>query len=179
LSIAVGAITVGAIAVGITTASCSNTAGSSGATTTAASGLRGTGDPAGTSADLSSIRRLTDMAATLNTKGVACALEYEALTDEATGKKELSLCTIDGELATLVIWNDPSSVTRFVSSAAAAGDVIAYGQQWTVSVADPAIAQKVADALGGKTPLVSAPPRPSADGQGAVTAGTSGQLSSG
>ncbi len=168
--------------------SCANTStsskGSTGSTDSTSSEVAqrgGAGDPVAPATELSSILRLTDMAATLNAKGVACALEYEALTDEATGRKELSLCTIDGELATLVIWNDPASVTRFVASATAAGDVIAYGRQWTVSITEPTIAQRVAVALGGRT---LAPTNRNGQGTGATagkgaTAGTSGQLSGG
>jgi hypothetical protein len=136
------------LATGVTfaTAGCTSETPAGGPATTAA--------PSTTSAtELSSFATVRAIADALTAAGVACTLQYEALRDEATGRKELSLCTIDGDLAQLTIWNDPGAVTKIVASAAANGDVLAYGREWTVEVKSSATARTVAEALGGLAQL--------------------------
>ena len=92
---------------------------------------------------------LTEIAETLTQAGLTCSLEYEALRDDSAGTRELSLCTIDGELVELRIWTSAEPVTKLVASLTPDDGALAYGRDWTVSVGDPALAARIATALGG------------------------------
>ncbi len=132
-------------------AACSTSPGSTGPTGTAApSGTAATGTAApGGSATGPSFTTLVELAKALDAKGVTCKLQYEALHDEATGKQELSLCTVDGDLLELVIWTDPATVPKLVASVGPDGGAVAYGRNWTVSGKKAAVARRIAGALGG------------------------------
>ncbi len=100
---------------------------------------------AATVEDLSSYETVADLNDALAAAGIACALEYEGLVDEV---RELSQCTIEGGQAILTIWYDDALFTDFLGTDPAA---VAYGENWTVELSDPAVATSVADAAGGTT----------------------------
>ena len=95
--------------------------------------------------DLSSYETVADLNAALAADGIDCTLEYEGLVDEV---RELSQCTIEGGQAILTIWYDDGLFTDFVGGTPAA---VAYGENWTVELADPTVVATVADAAGGTT----------------------------
>ena len=108
-----------------------------------------TDDPAtGTSTPArSTYADVASLAQALTDAGLPCTLEYEGLTD---GGKQLSLCTIEDEQATLSIWFEPGQLDAFLDSEDSGGiGATAVGGNWTVDVGSPATARRVADALGG------------------------------
>jgi len=99
--------------------------------------------------ELSSYATLSDLNEDLAADGIECALDYEGLVDEV---RELSQCTIDGGLAILTIWYDDGLMNEFLAPAGADPPVaVAYGEDWTVELTDPATAATVAEAAGGTT----------------------------
>jgi hypothetical protein len=105
---------------------------------------------------------VADLADTLNGSGLPCTLQYPGLHDDMSNA-ELSICTIDGDQAYLRVWAEPDAIQSFLATPEAQGGTVAVGANWTVSVTDPATAQKVAAALGGMVPTAdSTPPTPAA-----------------
>lgn len=96
--------------------------------------------------ELSSYDSVRAIAERLEAAGVGCALEYEGLRD---ADKELSICTIEGEQATLSIWFEPERLAAFRSTPLAGVGATAVGANWTVDVSTAEVAAQVADALGG------------------------------
>jgi hypothetical protein len=87
------------------------------------------------------------LAAALDAAGHACALEYEGLRD---GDKELSLCTVGGEQVTLSIWFEPDQLAAFRDAPAQGSPgLTVIGGNWTVDLADPMLAETLAEDLGG------------------------------
>ena len=114
-----------------------------------------TDDPDGTTpsteaeTELSSYATISDLNEDLAAGGIECALDYEGLVDEV---RELSQCTIDGGQAILTIWYDDGLMNEFLAPEGAAPPVaVAYGEDWTVELTDPATAATVAEAAGGTT----------------------------
>lgn len=101
---------------------------------------------AGDRAELSTYPSVAAMAAALDTAGMPCALEYEGLRDS---DKELSLCTLEGEQATLSIWFEPDQLDEFLAADLGASGAVAVGGNWTVDVSSTALAAQVAETLGG------------------------------
>lgn len=99
-----------------------------------------------TTVSASSIANIADLQKRLEGKGIVCKLEYEGLKQE---DKTLSICVIDGEQATLTIWDKPEVLVKFLNSDVGAKGATAVGANWTVDVDSAATAQKVASALGG------------------------------
>lgn len=95
--------------------------------------------------DLSSYETVADLNEDLAAGGIVCTLEYEGLVDEV---RELSQCTIEGGQAILTIWYDDTLFSDFLGTDPAA---VAYGENWTVELSDPAVATSVAEAAGGTT----------------------------
>jgi hypothetical protein len=109
----------------------------------------GTTPTSETAADLSSYDTVSDLNDALGAGGVECELEYEGLTDEV---RELSQCTIDGNQAILTIWYDDGLMNDFIAPEGAEPPLaVAYGEDWTVELTDPATAATVAEAAGGTT----------------------------
>ena len=109
----------------------------------------GTDDPATATStpSRSSYPDVGSLAAALTDAGLPCTLEYEGLTDAG---KQLSLCTIEDEQATLSIWFDPDQLDAFLASDDSGGiGATAVGANWTVDVGDVSTARRIADALGG------------------------------
>jgi hypothetical protein len=79
-------------------------------------------------------------------KNVPCTLEYEGLKQD---DKTLSICTIDGQQATLSIWDSPEKVQKFLKADVGAKGSTAVGANWTIDVDKPETAQKIATALNG------------------------------
>lgn len=98
-----------------------------------------------TTEDLSSYETVADLNEDLAAAGIECTLEYEGLVDEV---RELSQCTIEGGQAILTIWYDDTLFSDFLGTDPAA---VAYGENWTVELSDPAVATSVAEAAGGTT----------------------------
>ena len=99
--------------------------------------------------ELSSYATISDLNEDLAVGGIECALDYEGLVDEV---RELSQCTIDGGLAILTIWYDDGLMNDFLAPEGAEPPVaVAYGEDWTVELNDPATAATVAEAAGGTT----------------------------
>lgn len=99
--------------------------------------------------ELSSYATISDLNEDLAADGIECALDYEGLVDEV---RELSQCTIDGGLAILTIWYDDGLMNEFLAPAGAdPPPAVAYGEDWTVELTDPATAATVAEAAGGTT----------------------------
>lgn len=97
-------------------------------------------------AAVSSYDSVREMADRLEAAGIGCALEYEGLRDAG---KELSICTISGEQATLSIWFDPDRLAEFRSAPLSGVGATAVGGNWTVDVTSAEVATLVADALDG------------------------------
>ena len=95
---------------------------------------------------LSSIATVSDLASQLESKGLTCKLEYEGLRQD---DKTLSICVINGEQATLTIWDRPEVLEKFASTPATGVGATALGRNWSVDLESPVAAQKVANALGG------------------------------
>ena len=107
-----------------------------------------TAEPSDDAVDLSSLESYDDLAALQEAiigAGRTCELEYEGLEDS---DKTLSICVIEGEQATLTIWNDSADVEALVGADLDL-ELVAYGANWTIDVATPENAQAVAVALGG------------------------------
>jgi len=99
--------------------------------------------------DLTSYETVSDLNDALAAGGVQCELEYEGLVDEI---RELSQCTIDGGQAILTIWYDEDLQNEFLApEGAEPPTAVAYGEDWTVELTDPATAATVAEAAGGTT----------------------------
>jgi len=116
--------------------------------TTACGGSDGgdatTDSPEPTDSSFPSVIALADA---LTESGLSCTLEYEGLRDDT---RELSLCTVKGEQATLSIYADPSTVTAFLISPDQGGvGATAAGANWTVDVDSEALATQIADAVDG------------------------------
>jgi len=86
------------------------------------------------------------LADALTAGGMSCTLEYEGLRDDT---RELSLCTISGEQATLSIYNDPAIVDAFLASTDDGIGSTAVGANWTIDVDSLALATELAQVLGG------------------------------
>lgn len=104
-----------------------------------------------TTVPLTSVATVAELQQKLSAAGIACKLEYESLRDD---QKELSLCVIDGERATLTVWNQPGVLDAFLTSPdRTASGATAVGRNWTVDVQSAVVAQKLATALGGTVKL--------------------------
>ncbi|MBI2705407.1 MAG: hypothetical protein HYX32_08985 [Actinobacteria bacterium] len=116
--------------------------------------------PSGSAAppSLSTIGTIADLQSKLVAGGIPCTLEYEGLKQD---DKTLSICVIDGEQATLSIWDKPELLQKFLQADVGAKGATAVGANWTVDVDTPQTAQKIATALNGTvksaTPPSSAP----------------------
>jgi hypothetical protein len=99
---------------------------------------------------------VADLAKTLQSKGISCTLEYEGLRQE---DKTLSICVVDGEQATLTIWDHPDVLAKFLAAPVTGTGATAVGANWTIDVDTAATAQKLTAALGGqvKAPEASGP----------------------
>lgn len=86
------------------------------------------------------------LAEVLTEGGLPCELEYEGLDD---GDKQLSLCTLGDEQATLSIWRDTAQLDAFLASPSSGPGATAVGANWTVDVTSAELAQQVADLAGG------------------------------
>ncbi len=137
-----GALVLATAACGTSTSPAPDADGTSGETRRAGA----TGDASGPAIQRSTIASVRDLSTRLEAAGITCALEYEGLRDAG---RELSLCVIDGDRATLTIWDDPSVLDEFLASDVGRQGVTAVGRNWTVDLQQPAVARKVADALGG------------------------------
>lgn len=93
----------------------------------------------------STFETVTALNAELAAADIDCALEYEGLKD---ADKEISTCVIDGEQATLNIWFNDDLRRAIID---ASGNTVAYGDNWTVQVATPETATRLAEALDGST----------------------------
>lgn len=131
-----------ALATGTVACSSDDGGGASGSDVSAA----GSDGAATERADLSTYPSVAEMASALTAAGMPCTLEYEGLTD---GGKELSLCTLEGEQATLSIWFEPEQLDAFMTADLGGVGAAAVGANWTVDVTTAALATRVADALGG------------------------------
>lgn len=90
---------------------------------------------------------VTDLADGLTEAGLTCTLEYEGLRD---GAREVSLCTVQDELAELSVWDDPASAASTAARADAEDDPLVAGENWTIDVQSAKTAAAVAEALGGR-----------------------------
>lgn len=90
---------------------------------------------------------VTDLAEDLTDAGLACTLEYEGLRD---GAREVSLCTVQDELAELSVWDDPADAASTAERAEADDDPLVAGENWTIDVQSAETAAAVAEALGGR-----------------------------
>jgi len=115
----------------------------------------GTTDPDGSTPsteaapDLSSYETISDLNEALAAGDIECDLEYRGLVDEI---RELSQCTIEGGQAILTIWYDSDLQQEFLAPEGADPPAaVAYGENWTVELTDPAAAASVAEAAGGTT----------------------------
>jgi hypothetical protein len=97
---------------------------------------------------------VADLARTLQSKGISCTLEYEGLRQE---DKTLSICVVDGEQATLTIWDQPDVLTKFLATPDSGTGATAVGANWTIDVDTVATAQKLTAALGGQVKAPQAP----------------------
>jgi hypothetical protein len=125
-----------------------------GAATAACSKAEVTGPLAPASTVAPSYATVEDLAAKLQAAGITCQLEYQGLKQE---DKTLSICVVDGEQATLTIWDRPADVTAFLASTDSGTGATAVGANWTIDVDTAATAQKLVGALGGQ---VKAPQTP-------------------
>jgi hypothetical protein len=103
-------------------------------------------DAAGEAGDVEPAEDVSTLAALLVDVGAGCTLEYEGLADR---QRELSVCTLDGEIAELSVWDDPTSIATLRAAAEESGDPIVAGPNWTIDVADPELAAEIAEATGG------------------------------
>lgn len=103
-------------------------------------------DGGGTSQELSSYVSVASLAEDLNAAGLACTLEYEGLDD---GTREVSLCTLEGELAELSVWVDEGAAASTGEQADTDADPLVEGANWTIDVQTADTAASVAEALGG------------------------------
>lgn len=76
-----------------------------------------------------------------------CDLEYEGLAD---AQREVSVCTIGGDIAELSVWTDPEAHDAAVAAARERGQPLVTGPNWTISVGDRELAGEIADATGGE-----------------------------
>lgn len=96
--------------------------------------------------EASRVATVADLALLLDEVEGGCALEYEGLTDD---QREVSICTLGGEIAELSVWTDEGSLEGLVDGAADSGDPLVAGPNWSVDVVDPDLAEAVAEATGG------------------------------
>lgn len=104
------------------------------------------GDDDGAADQPDRYRDVGALAARLDGIAEGCTLEYEGLVDD---QREVSVCTLDGEVAELSVWTDLSALEALVDDAKSSGDPLVSGPNWTVDVVDPDLASRVADATGG------------------------------
>lgn len=105
------------------------------------------GDGGGSDAgDLSTYGSVSGLAEDLSDAGLTCTLEYEGLQD---GNREVSLCTLEGELAELSVWADPVDAATTGDRADEDDDPLVVGENWTIDVQTAGTAETVAEALGG------------------------------
>lgn len=90
---------------------------------------------------------VTNLAEDLTDAGLTCTLEYEGLRD---GAREVSLCTVQDELAELSVWDDPADAASTAERAEADDDPLVAGENWTIDVQSAETAAAVAEALGGR-----------------------------
>lgn len=106
----------------------------------------GDGTEQGGDGERSTYGDVSELAAALTDGGLTCDLEYEGLED---GDKQLSLCTLGDEQATLSIWRDTDQLDAFLATPASGPGATAVGANWTVDVTSAELAQQVADLAGG------------------------------
>lgn len=94
----------------------------------------------------SSYDTVAAMAEDLTDAGLTCTLEYEGLRDD---QREVSLCTLQDELAELSVWSDPADAASTADRADEDGNPLAAGANWTVDVETVDTATAVAEALDG------------------------------
>lgn len=104
------------------------------------------GDASGGGSGASSYGSVAELAEDLTGAGLACTLEYEGLRDD---RREVSLCTLEGELAELSVWDDPADAAANADQADEDGNPLAAGSNWTIDVQSSDTAGAVADALDG------------------------------
>jgi hypothetical protein len=129
-----------------------------GAATVACSSTAANGSLAPATTVAPSYATVEDLASQLQAKGITCQLEYQGLKQE---DKTLSICVVDGEQATLTIWDRPADVAAFLAASDAGTGATAVGANWTIDVDTVATAQKLTAALGGQ---VKAPQSPATTG---------------
>ena len=112
------------------------------------------GSPTGTA-----YNSVADLARTLTDNGLTCVLQYPGLRDDMSDA-ELSICTVGSDQAYLRVWNRPEAIQSFLATPESQGGTVAVGPNWTISLTDPATAQRVAVALGGLVPTSTAPVTP-------------------
>lgn len=133
------------------TLGCTATSSSSGpAGSTPSSG------PGAGAAPVTAYATVADLQKALTDKGITCKLEYPGLKDD-TQKQELSICVIDGEQAYLRIWFDTAALGQFIASPDGQTGTVAAGSNWTITVTSPAVATRIAGAIGGTAPSANAP----------------------
>jgi hypothetical protein len=102
---------------------------------------------------LTSYASIDELQRSLEANGISCTLEYEGLRQD---DRVLSLCVIDGEQATLTIWDRPEVLEKFTQSTSSAGSglgaagAVAVGRNWSIDLDTEATATRVASALGGR-----------------------------
>lgn len=128
------------------TAALASLAGCTSSTSPASPWSTSRPSPSAAPASLSTFATIADVQRQLVAKGIGCNLEYEGLKQD---DKTLSICVIDGQQATLSIWDKPEMVQKFLAADTGAKGATAVGANWTVDLDTVATAQKVADALGG------------------------------
>jgi len=89
---------------------------------------------------------LDDLHGRIVDAGFACELEYEGLRDEG---RTLSLCVIDGDRATLTVWDDPTVLTDLVAGPDRGSGVVVVGRNWTIDLQSSDLADRLGAALDG------------------------------
>lgn len=94
----------------------------------------------------SQVATVADLALLLEDVEDGCALEYEGLTDD---QREVSICTLGGEIAELSVWTDEAALEGLIDDAAGSEDPLVAGPNWSIDVVDAELADAVAEATGG------------------------------
>jgi hypothetical protein len=106
------------------------------------------GDDDGTGADTTrggpEVANVVGLGVLLNEAGIPCDLEYEGLVDD---RREVSICQIDGGQATLTVWDDTTALDRFMTEPMSGPGATVVGPNWTIDVANPRTAERLALAL--------------------------------